>query len=670
MSKKILKYILSQKEPDYFNAFIIFRSEHSKLDCLEYLRGMLKNNSQRIANSTFLEMYNKYKNNDECIVDRESRLKLYYYSELCKNYPTLKTGINLDNIGISDFLKDLEKRQLSVELIKKLSKDFGWSYQKTLIKQIKIVLRKQEIEYEVKTDAFGKDEIVMKSSVEAIKKQCMSYLLEITDTNMLALELEKLFDEINDYFYELFLVVLDLIEYSRELSLHHKLFKNILLILTHQLTMKRRTIEAEEYENWNSKYAGENVILPTMSSWRLPFSMLKDSNPEDVISKDLNVETFEKYLPLIQIHSALYSGKFDVNERIEKCALSAAKNSVQDMRNQSEATVGAQWNLKPRNNAFLQSVIRMIGHLVDKGKSLAILYFIVTNTPSGCDQMEAAYECWKFAISHEDNMEVHTKYSEVVEKIKRKYPLLKTQHLLYLYGIQDDKLMQLIEDPALLINALYNHDSILSHQKKEINKLCSEIAHLYGIDLMAIQVKLLKNMLAFSEVSQIEDADVNETVYEDFMGSTAMSEQATVSDENVIRAYFILESWSSDISLDFLAAELNSDRVHAENQLQLFECFAKLVDENSISYLEIINSNNYLLVKVCYFLKSIGYNIKPEKFEVQDKVEILKKIWTNHHSNSKALEAMSLICLAYNVSLPQIWNGILKQMVTLKMVKS
>ena len=666
----MLKFILSQKDPEYFNAFIILRSDVNMKDCLDYLEGSLKNNSQRIAYSTLSEMYSKYKKNDEFNIDRTSRLKLCYYSEICKLYPSLKPGANLDHIGISDFLKDLEKQQLSVDLIKKLSKDFGWNYQKVLIKQLKIALKKQNLEFEVKTDVFGKDEVVIKTSIENIKKQCMPYIQEITELSNLGTELEQYFKEVNDYFYELSLAILDMIENAQELSMHYKLYRNILLLLKHKLTFKRRSIDGEEYEYWIKNYASESSILPAISSWRLPFKMVIEKNPENVISKDLNVENFEVYFPLIQLHTALFkTNNVDPNERIEKCALSAARNSVQDMRNLAETTIGAQWNLKPRNNAFLQTVKRMVGYLENKGKALAVIYYIVTNTPNGCDQMEAAHECWKFATMYEDVILGIPKYSDLVEKAKRKYPLLKTQHLLYVFGLAEDKLLQLIENPRLLIHALYHHDSILQSQKKEINKLCQELADLYDLDLMTIQVQLVGNWLAFTEVSQSEDCDGNDTVYEDYMGGSSHNEEAIVSDENVIRAYYILGSWNNPTAaLDFLTNEMTSDKMHAENQLQLYECFAKLIDESSTNYMEFVNTKKYLLIRVCHLIKHLGFNIKPDRFESIDKIDLLKKIWTGHNNNPKGLEVMVLICLGFDIDLPQIWNGVLKQMVTYKMV--
>ena len=211
----MIKFILSQKDPEYFNAFIIFRSEDNKKDCLDFLKASLKNNSQRIAFSTFSEMFNKYKKNDEFIVDRESRLKLYYYSEICKSYPTLRAGVNLDHVGISDFLKDLENRQLSIDLLKKLSTDFGWNYQKALMKQVRIVLKQQTLEFEIKKDVFGKDEVIIKTTVESIKKQCMPYVQEITELST-------------------FLAILDMIKNAKNSSMHYKLYRNILIQLKNE----------------------------------------------------------------------------------------------------------------------------------------------------------------------------------------------------------------------------------------------------------------------------------------------------------------------------------------------------------------------------------------------------------------------------------------------------
>lgn len=51
-----------------------------------------------------------------------------------------------------------------------------------------------------------------------------------------------------------------------------------------------------------------------------------------------------------------------------------------------------------------------------------------------------------------------------------------------------------------------------------------------------------------------------------------------------------------------------------------------------------------------------------------DKLTILKKVWSSHAKIPKALEVITYICIGYDFYVPQIWNGVLKQMVGLNMV--
>lgn len=670
INKKILKFLLSQKEPDYLSAFKILRSEINRDECVDYLRNILKNNSQKIAFSTFSEMYNNYIGNVGTVADeRQNRLKFYYYSELCKYDQSLRFKTNFDNIDISELLRDLENRLVSIELVKKLAKDFGWDYQKALVQQIKILLYNQELEFEIKTDSFGKDEVVIKSTVDLIRKKCSPYLVEITNMSLLATEMTNFMKEINYYFYEMYLVALELIEHSKDLSMQQKIHRKVLLLLKHKMTGKRRRTEKIETDYW-LKGQSENGVLPGISKYRMPFKPLMEETPEEFLNEELNVDTFEKCIPLISLHAS--HANASTEERLEICAFQAAKNSVMDIKAKMETKTGSEWNLKPTNNAFLQTLLRMVSLLKDKSKRMAILYFHMTHSPEGSDQVEAAYECWKFALAYEDELVSTGKYGEIITKVKRKYPLLKTQHLLHIYGLTEDKLMQLVESPNELINALYHHESIMLPQKKDINKLCEELTQLYDIDLLSLQHKLLHKWLAFVGNVSFDDGDANETMYEDFIGSASaedINEAVFVNDESVIRAHFILSSWQSDNAMSFLASELSSNSGNTENQLQLYECFAKLIDDRSESYVDLINPNDYLLIKSCHFLKQFGLSFKPATFKKADKVEILKKIWSSHYNNVKGLEVMSFICMGFNIHLPQIWNGVLKQMVALKMVR-
>lgn len=78
--------------------------------------------------------------------------------------------------------------------------------------------------------------------------------------------------------------------------------------------------------------------------------------------------------------------------------------------------------------------------------------------------------------------------------------------------------------------------------------------------------------------------------------------------------------------------------------------------------------DQYLPLKCVHYLKEIGYKFTVAKFIDYDKLTLLKKIWNTHASTVRALEVMSYICIGYNIHLAPIWNGILKQMVSLNMI--
>lgn len=651
------------------DAFRVLRSEKNREDCIDYLRMSLVNNSQKIAFSTFLEMHNKFignamSSNDE----RENRLKFYYYAELCKYDSTLRSKINFDTIGINDLLEDLQTRQLSVELVKKLSKDFSWDYQKALLQQLKIVLRNLSLEFEVKQDILGREEITISTNEDEIRKKCAPYVNEIIDYELLAHEMKSFIKEINYYFYEMYLYVLELISFYQELGHELKVHQSILNQLKIIMTERRRGIEQIEVDSW-LKYQPENSVLPSISKYRVPFKPLMERDPEDFISSDLRVENFKKFIPLIKLHGELSGAVGD--DRLEVCAFKAVKNSVMDMKAKLELSNGSEWNLKSSNNAALQAIIRMVSYIKDKSKRLAILYFHVNHSLPGSDQVDAAYECWKFATENETEIMQSQKYGDLVGRIRRKYPVLRTQHLLHSYNLADEKLTQLVEYPEDLIIALYQHDSILTSQKKDINKLCHELADLFGVHLESIQHKLLQKWLIFSNSSngdRMDTTDGNETIYEDFMGSSMETEVEEPRDENVVRAHYILNSWEKNRAMSFLGSELSSQAGNTDNQLQIYECFVKLIDKGSNSFADLINSNDFLLIKCCSLLKQLGFIISPEKFKDIEKIELLKKVWKSHYNNRKGLEAMAFICIGFNIFTPKIWNGILKQMVAMKMV--
>lgn len=95
---------------------------------------------------------------------------------------------------------------------------------------------------------------------------------------------------------------------------------------------------------------------------------------------------------------------------------------------------------------------------------------------------------------------------------------------------------------------------------------------------------------------------------------------------------------------------------------------AQYSDEVSDTYKDFITQEHYVVLKCVYYLKQLGYKFTVAKFMAYDKLAILKKVWATHAKSPIAMEVISLICVGYDIYIPQIWNGVLKQMVALNMV--
>lgn len=185
-----------------------------------------------------------------------------------------------------------------------------------------------------------------------------------------------------------------------------------------------------------------------------------------------------------------------------------------------------------------------------------LLYFITNNAPRGADEVESTYECYKFAIENENELMKSEKAADIVRKIKKKYPLIKTQHILHVHGLTDDTLLQLVVNPRELINTLYQHDSILQFVKPNINKIAEEISNYNNLNLRKIHLSILKNWLSFSTVDGAENID--ETLYEDLKIPEINSD--VKYEENVIRANFLLSSWEKNEVISFLISQINENK--------------------------------------------------------------------------------------------------------------
>lgn len=137
---------------------------------------------------------------------------------------------------------------------------------------------------------------------------------------------------------------------------------------------------------------------------------------------------------------------------------------------------------------------------------------------------------------------------------------------------------------------------------------------------------------------------------------------------NLILIYLTINSKKKYFLLCYLKFLFFSS-INTSKQLQMYECYFKLYD-GSTSFKNTLSQEEYITIKCVHELKKLGYNSSIEKFAESNKIDVLKTIWQKTSSNpTNTLQILANICLGFDIYVAKIWNGILKRMVMMNMVK-
>lgn len=141
----------------------------------------------------------------------------------------------------------------------------------------------QEFEFETQINELGEEVIVVQMSPEKLRALCEPYLTQVTDMKLLSVYLYDVINNINPYFYELFLCVLKILTEIRELRVEVQQWTHILLFLKHKMVKMRERRVAEFETDWWIRKQGESTIMPKISKYRLPFLMVVTESLQDFL---------------------------------------------------------------------------------------------------------------------------------------------------------------------------------------------------------------------------------------------------------------------------------------------------------------------------------------------------------------------------------------------------
>ncbi|KAL7727908.1 hypothetical protein ACLKA6_019471 [Drosophila palustris] len=670
--RRILRNAMNNKDANLIELFTVLVADSESRALLEKLSSEVKTDQQKINFLTLSAMYNEHIDELETVQSlRITRNKLYYYLEFCQQDPSIRGKFNPEMDNIEHLLNEFHNKRLNVHLLERMSATFKLDYQRMLITQILSILRAQELRYEIKHDTFGDEELVVLSSAREMREMCQPYINEIKNVKLFTSKLNELIEEINIYFYELYLCVIEILMFFDAAPKQMEIWINILHFLRHKMTTRRCSRAGQQETDIWMQSQKDNGVLPKIARYRLPFKPLVEHPLPYILSRELNVDNCQSWFPLILMYNALKDSK-NTPQSCDYYITTAVTNSIAEYKSKNDSDA---WSLHPTNNAFLKSILRLVKHVQSPSNVIFILYTVASYARDGADQVEAFYEGWEYIKANQAVLSKDPKRQEELAKIKRMYPIHKTQHLLHVYGLSDDKMMRLVEHPTELIHCLYHHELILKSTKVDINALVKEICALHDLSLGAIQFKLLQKWLSVT-MEPSDGTIMEETFIEDQnwpengCNGNGADETANAS-ENVVRAFYILSSWPKNEAVQFLVGLIfKGGSMNTSTQLQMYECYCKLND-GSTSFSNTLKQRQFITIRCVHELKALGYNLNIEKFadENCDKISIIKMIWQRNAQNPLSLKVMADICLGFDIHLPKIWNGIIKRMVMFNMVR-
>lgn len=286
LQRKILKAVITQKQVNFTEGLNVLLSDNLSEDQLTTLKETVKlSETYTINYFTLLEKYHHIQGDrSQVLAARRARITYCYHQELCRIDESLKYKKSLDFTSIQGLSKELKGRALPTELLQKMSRDFGWNYEETLVLQIINILSTQKLDFEITTDVFGKEEIQIKTSVDELTNLCQPYVNEIHDRPMLARELKQNMKQFNFYFYELYLCTIKILEYIDQLPGEMELWKNVLTFLVESSTARKNRAGQTESEWW-FKTSPDGAVLPKIAKYRVPFYPLIAVNLKDILGE-------------------------------------------------------------------------------------------------------------------------------------------------------------------------------------------------------------------------------------------------------------------------------------------------------------------------------------------------------------------------------------------------
>ncbi|XP_075219832.1 kinetochore component rough deal [Lycorma delicatula] len=616
------------------------------------------------------------------------------------------------NISVKDIFGDDKKLavqhlikhapvEVNINLLRDFCIDVDFDFQECILMYVEHLVVSWEPEIEIKLNSNGTHVPTVKNNGEHLLKHLTCAVNVAEDVNELINHcVNTIWPKINSYYYETYLVVLDLLNYAQtrkslsprqENKINEEFevnkenpheynvrLRSILLFL--QLYKRISPPSKEELENTSSckQLAAVSSCnnCPPIAEFRLSFTGLVEDKPIHFIKPELSLSTYELWLkvaPLIPLEKDLV-------------CFYAIHRSFQNEFKATDSNLKTEWFIQPCNDTLLKLVEKCASHIQDMEVVSVIYYYVFKNLPPGVDRVKAAKLCYQSA----ENWHQITKSEESLSKllrVKEKYFTVATWNILYKYDLAEPQYLPLALDPDELIKVLYNHPSIINRSSTlgtlnfpDINSAVEEISSVHKKDIKILKWKLIFDWLVPDNILDMDDTFLVDQLSGSQLHLNHLKKDADNFDGNVIRACYVLSTEDQETACNNLTGIAfcgdNNRWVDREPdysaRLRALQCLVRIATPEYILELTGRNETEIReLMQNLWFtsrLEQYGLLWSIESFHAYDKETLVKQLVENLSSEYIVKLTVGL-CFVYNIYNPDVWNIIIRFMVDSKMEK-
>ncbi|XP_076384930.1 kinetochore component rough deal isoform X2 [Megalopta genalis] len=603
----------------------------------------------------------------------------YEYYRLCKNKSSLQ--IYKDNKMLHSWAQKLSKYSISykeiltsdattrreilqrvmhyndndmIPLFQDFCTDFDFDVQDCLLIYLQIIITSWNPKLNV-SNVNGKEELhIDEDDVNDLKKKCKIVAAKILNEDFLQNSVTTVLSEVNFYYYEVFIILMDLIEDENIERRNYFCF-----LQNYTRNSQPTQAERDEWMHLNPGYTS----LPPIAKWRLPF--LPKIELWTSITPELNLKSYEKWLdiaPTLKLQPHIL------------CTLAIKGEVTRTWGNKHKSE---EWSLSPKNSSLLNDIKKCIERMTGPNAlyyGTAALYYVVNHTPPGADRVAAVEECYKYALL---SVKKSTKFEEgMLEKIKFKYFHFTSEHILRTHGLGIPEYLSLIGNPHQLVRELYTDATIpqryrcITDHRPDINAAVHAINELFPINLVKLRMDLLQEWLQ----PDVKYMKFNQSITDTF-SIIVNSEPKSNSDDNLLRACYILEHGDIELSANFLiniGFGENYENYTPETCYKALHVLQLLVDTEQLENLtkrDIQTIRKHMCsLKYIYRLESLGIMYNINTFITSSKEELVRVLMKTQSHSSQALVLIAQICIDFKIYEYTLWDKNLTELAKLLMI--